>query len=65
MQGHLRNETLSFLLQTTCTHCGNPIKIAIDSELQYQVHSGGADPLVFAPMVDFATLEDPSIIDAF
>ena len=65
MQGQLRNEKLSFLLQTTCAHCGEPIEIAIDSELQYQVKSSGADPLVFVPIIDFATLEDPSIIDAF
>jgi hypothetical protein len=26
---------------------------------------GPADPLVFMPFVDFASLKDPSIIDAF
>jgi hypothetical protein len=65
VQGQLRNKKLSFLLQTTCAHCGKPFEIAIDSDLNYQVKSSGADPLVFVPMVDFAALEDPSIIDAF
>jgi hypothetical protein len=37
----------------------------LDSELNYRVLQGGADPLVFVPMVDFDKLEDRSIIDAF
>ena len=52
-------------LLTSCAHCGQPIEMEIDSDLQYTIHSAGAQPVVFAPMVDFDTLEDPSIIDAF
>jgi hypothetical protein len=37
----------------------------MDSDLRYSVHTAGASPLVFVPMVDFERLEDPSIIDAF
>ena len=36
----------------------------ITSELSFKVE-GGDNPLVFVPDVDFATLTDPSIIDAF
>jgi hypothetical protein len=65
VQGKLRDKPISVLVETECAHCGQPIKIEIDGDLNYDVLSEGADPLIFTPMVDFATLEDPSIIDAF
>ena len=65
MQGQLRGEPLSVVVQTECAHCARPLHLEIDSELNIHVVEEGADPLLFAPMVDFHTLEDPSIIDAF
>ena len=65
MQGLLRNEKLSFRIETECAHCHAPLHIEIDSDLNYQVIEKDAKPLVFTPMVDFARLEDPSITDAF
>ena len=65
MQGQLRNEPLTFTIQTECAHCGEKLDIEIDTELNYSVLQPDAKPLVFVPMVDFGALEDPSIIDAF
>ena len=65
MQGQLREEPLSFTVETSCAHCSEPIHIEMDSELSYRVLEEGADPFVYVPMVDFDELEDPSIIDAF
>jgi hypothetical protein len=65
VQGLLRNEKLSFHIETECAHCHAPLHIDIDSELNYQVMDQEAQPLIFAPMVDFGKLKDPSIIDAF
>ncbi len=65
MQGQLRKEPLSFTIQTSCAHCGKEIRIKMDSQLNYKVCEAEARPLIFVPMVDFAKLEDPSIIDAF
>ena len=65
MQGQLREEPLSFTIETSCAHCDEPIHIEMDSELRYRVLEEGADPFVYVPMVDFDELEDPSIIDAF
>jgi hypothetical protein len=65
VQGHLRGEALTFLIQTECKHCGQPIHIQMDSALRYETLSPGARPMVFAPWVDFSRLKDPSIIDAF
>ena len=65
VQGQLRKEHLTCQVDTVCAHCNQSIAIEIDSDLHYKISTAGANPLVFAPMVDFDRLEDPSIIDAF
>ena len=65
MQGHLRGEKLGFVIETECGHCHQPLHIEIDSELDYRVVEGGAEPVVYVPMVDFDKLDEPSIIDSF
>ena len=65
MQGQLRGEPLSVIVSTQCAHCGQPLHLELDSDLNHRVVEDGAEPLVFVPMVDFGELEDPSIIDAF
>jgi len=65
VQGQLLREKLSFLIETECAHCSKSIRIEVDSDLNYKVLDQGAEPLVFAPTVDFAKLKDPSIIDGF
>jgi hypothetical protein len=65
VQGQIRKEQLDFSIETECACCSKPIHIQIDSQLKYQVLEVDAEPLIFVPMVDFDTLEDPSIIDAF
>ena len=64
VQGHLRNEPIAVTIRTECARCSRPLRIEVDSELRYSV-TEGADPLVFLPLVNFAKLMDPSIIDAF
>jgi hypothetical protein len=65
VQGQLRKETLTFTIRTECAHCGKEICIEMDSELRFSVADSQARPLIFVPSVDFGSLEDPSIIDAF
>ena len=65
VQGQLRGEPLSFVVATECGHCGQPLHLEIDSELAYRVVEAEAEPLVYAPLVDFKKLEEPSIIDRF
>ena len=65
VQGQLRNENLSFTIQTKCGHCGEPLHLEIDSQLNYRILETGADPLIYAPLIDVAKLDDPSIIDGF
>jgi len=65
VQGQLRKEYQTFTIQTECTQSGREINIEIDSDLNFSIFDPETDPLIFVPMVDFSTLEDPSIIDAF
>ena len=65
MQGRLRNEKLTFTIETECGHCGETLHLEIDSELNYRLLEADAEPLVYAPLMDLAKLEDPSIIDGF
>ena len=65
VQGQLRDEPLSFVIESTCAQSGQPIQIEIDDQLVYRVRQADAAPVIFVPLVDFAKLDDPSIIDAF
>ena len=65
MQGQLRNEPLDCIIISKCAHTGRTLHIEIDSALNYKVQEQDAAPLLSVPMVNFGTLEDPSIVDAF
>ena len=65
MQGQLRKEKLSCQIDTVCAHCNQAMHLEIDSDLHIIAVESGAAPLIFAPMVDFDRLKDPSIINAF
>jgi hypothetical protein len=52
-------------VESQCGHCGEALHLEIDSDLNCNVHEAGAQPLVYAPMLDPAKLDDPSIIDGF
>lgn len=65
VQGQLLGTSLSVSVETECGHCHAPLHLEIDSDLNFRVHETQANPMVFVPLVDFAKLADPSIIDAF
>lgn len=65
VQGHLRQETLTFEVETECAHCRQPLHLELDSELAYRVVEEGAEPLVYVPLLDLSKLDEPSIIDSF
>ena len=56
---------MSFRIATECGHCGRPLHLEMDSDLNCRVLEPEAAPLVYFPLVDFEKLDDPSIIDAF
>ena len=65
MQGRLREKPLFVKVESSCAKCGAPLTFEMDSDLGYHILAGSPEPLLFQPFVDFMTLPDPSIIDAF
>jgi hypothetical protein len=65
VQGQLREEPLTFVIETECAHCQQPLRLEFDGDLNYRIVERGAQPLISVPMVDIGKLEDPNIIDAF
>jgi hypothetical protein len=65
VQGQLRNEPLDCIISSKCARSGRTLHIEIDSDLNYAVQEPDAKPLISMLMVNFSTLKDPSIIDAY
>ena len=65
VQGRLRKKPLKVEIRTECACCARPMTLEVDSDLNIAVRDQGASPLIFIPEVDFETLPDPSIINAF
>ena len=65
VQGQLRNEHLTVEIETVCVHCGQPLHITVNSDLQWSVREQDASPLLFEPEVDLEHFTDSTIIDAY
>jgi len=50
-------------LDTSCAHCGETLRIDIDSAVRCE--SDGAAPLLFEPRIDWERFAKPHIIDDF
>lgn len=62
MQGHLRNEQLSVEIETACAHCGLPLHLTLDNNLNWRLAESSAQPLVFEPDVDWLHFTGANII---
>jgi hypothetical protein len=65
VQGKLRNESLSFDVESECDCCGRPIHFTMHHDLSFTLEDPTSDPVFLVPMVDFTRLKAPSIIDDF
>jgi hypothetical protein len=65
VQGRLRKEPLSVAIHTQCAHCEEVIHFDVDDRCVISSLVAGSDPRLFIPLVNFARLADPSIIDVF
>ncbi len=54
---------MSAVVETSCAHCGERIRLETDGHSRAAAEPGA--PLVFAPLVDFRRWKEPSIIDGF
>lgn len=59
VEGRLRNEKLAVEIASSCAHCGDPIRIRVDSELRFECDDA---VMVFEPSVDWSTFTEPNII---
>jgi len=62
VQGRLREEKLEVGAVTRCSQTGREIRLLIDSEMNCQVLSSGAQPYLFEPHIDWQSFSAPSII---
>jgi hypothetical protein len=62
VQGRLREEQLEITAVTECSRTGRELRLVIDSELNYDVLSPGAEPYVFEPHLDWSRFTAPNII---
>jgi hypothetical protein len=65
VQGHLSRRSLDVTFRTECAHCHRPMRLQVDSDLHHRIDDGDPSALVFVPLVSFAKVKDPSIIDVF
>ncbi|PKN37736.1 MAG: hypothetical protein CVU62_08410 [Deltaproteobacteria bacterium HGW-Deltaproteobacteria-2] len=55
MKGQLTGQPCSMILETKCANSSSPIRMEIDSALNYQVLDEGSAPLLFFPLVIFGS----------
>lgn len=65
VEGRLRGEALTATVDSECAHCGQSIKMDVDSDVRSNVKTEGADPVVLIPAVDFSKLTERCITDVF
>jgi hypothetical protein len=65
VQGRLRNEVLTVVIETGCKHCGRELRIAVDSDMNISILNDGTKPVVFMPDVDWSRFSEPTIINAY
>jgi hypothetical protein len=65
VQGRLREEALTFNIETSCACCGRLLNISMDGRLQFKLAQPEASPLIFSPDVDWENFTEPNIIHAY
>lgn len=65
MQGQLLNQFVSVRIKTMCAASRQLMEFSVDSDLQVEVRSRGAEPMAFLPEVDWNTFREPNILHAY
>ena len=52
-------------IETSCGHCGQPMRLTVDSEMQYEAELAGSKPMFFEPQIDWPTFTEPNIVHAY
>ena len=65
VQGKLRDEPISFDIDSECECCKKPIRFTMRHDLSFNLADPDSDPIFFVPIIDFTRLKAPSIIEHF
>ena len=65
VHGRLTRQATSVTAETVCHHCSEPITMEIDSDMNIDVTTHDARPVVFVPDVVPLDVEGPDIVDDF
>lgn len=65
MQGRLTDRLTRATIETVCGHCGQQMRLTVDSEMQYAVELAGSHPMFFEPQIDWPTFSAPNIVHAY
>lgn len=56
---------MTVVVETACHHCSNAFTLVIDTDMNVEVRTPGAEPVVFVPDVVPFDVEGPDIVDDF
>ncbi|UCH58271.1 MAG: hypothetical protein JSV61_08585 [Anaerolineales bacterium] len=56
---------MSVVIETECSHCGQEMRIEVDSDLEISYQEAGTKPLVFMPDVQWDKFTEQNIIDVY
>ncbi len=65
MQGRLRGQKISAVIETRCEHCHRELHIEVDSEFRWEVREKEARPILFEPDIDWRSFKAATIINDY
>ena len=65
VQGQLEESTVSAVVETACAQSGRPLVFHLDSRMAWRVVGKAKRPMVFEPLVDWSTFDDPTILHLY
>ena len=65
MQGRLTDTLTTATIETACGHCGQQMRLTVNSEMQYDAELAGSNPMFFEPQIDWLRFREPNIIHAY
>ena len=65
VQGQLVERVVSAVVETTCVQSGRPLVFEVDSRMVWRSDGEAVRPMVFEPLVDWRTFDDPTIVHRY
>ncbi len=65
VQGRLEERPVSVVVETACAQSGRPLVFELDSSMAWRAMGEAERPVVFEPLVDWSTFDDPTILHRY